>query len=149
MGAAKTPKAVIQLALAVATEKTAAAPESIVEHEQIRLKSQFEAIAKARSISALRSMWQTLLDGRTGEEFERIGYGAAIRKQALRVLENEEKKGTYGRTDWGMNSKRRLELAINCGDLPPRPGQVIVPPAKPEETTAPKAKRSRKKAANG
>lgn len=149
MGAAKTPKAVTQLALAVATEKTTAAPESIVEHEQIRLNSQFEAIAKARSISALRSMWETLLSGHSPEEFERIGYGTAIRKQAYGILFREYARDASHRNGAGAGAKEKLEKLINCGDLPPRPGQVIVPPEKPEETTAPKAKRTRKKAANG
>lgn len=146
MGAAeKTPKAVVQLMLAVAYDKSDAAPDAIVDHEQIRLKSQFEAIASARSISALNAMWKTLSADRSPEEFERIGYGTAIRKQAHNVLFREYARSAASRNGAGAGAKERLESLINNGELPPRPGQVLKPTIADEATTT-KAKRSRKKA---
>lgn len=152
MGAAKeakTPKAVIQLALAVAFDKSAATPETIVDHEQIRRAPHFEAIAKARDCGALESMWKLLSEGVTAEEFERLGYGTAIRRRALDVLRKKYEKDASLKATAGDRAKRMLESLINTAALPPRPGQVITPPAKKDESaTTTKAKRARKKAAN-
>lgn len=157
MGAAeqKTPKAVLQLMLAVATAQSSPAPESIVEHEQILRKSQFEAIASARSTDALTTMWRTLLTDMSAEEIERVGYGKAIRHQAHEVLLRRFKKDIETRNSAGHRASSSLERLIESGDLPPRPGQVVVPAPKNAEksdaadSSATKAKRSRKKAANG
>lgn len=47
--AEKTPKAVVQLMLAVAYGKSNAAPDAIVDHGQIRLKSQFEDLVRRQT----------------------------------------------------------------------------------------------------
>jgi hypothetical protein len=144
--AAKTPKSVVQLMLAVAYDKSNAAPDTIVDHEQIWLKSQFEAIASARTISALNAMWKTLSADHSPEEFERIGYGTAIRKQAHSVLFREFKRDVPHRNGAGAGAKEKLESLINNGELPPRPGQVLKPTTADDASSAKPKKRSRKKA---
>lgn len=124
--------------------------ESIVAHEQIASAANFEHIAKAKDVGSLTNAWKTLADGITAEEFERRGYGLAIRRRARAVLLKEQHKAGNGAA--GVTADAALERLIREGELPPRPGQVIDPP---EPTTADnvtpisKAKRSRKKAANG
>lgn len=156
----KTPKAVVQLLLATAGESTkpAAAPDAIIDHEQIRRREQFEAIAKGRNVAALSTMWRTLLEGMSAHEFERCGYGQAIRRRAREALLAEGRKGNKnGAGDYADSMMRRY---IAAGELPPRPGDVVDPPkpAPKAETIAPaannvtpiaKAKRARKAASNG
>ena len=74
MGAAKTPKAVIQLLLAVATDKsTHSAGVDRRPRADSQAEAQFEAIAEARKISALSAMWERRADC-SGDEFEQIGW---------------------------------------------------------------------------
>lgn len=156
----KTPKAVTQLLFATAMESTkpAAAPDAIIDHEQIRRREQFEAIAKARTVEALSTMWRTLLEGSNALEFERCGYGQAIRRRAREVLLAEGRKAGNGAA--GISADSALERLILAGDLPPRPGQIVDPPkpAPKAATSSPapdnvtpitKAKRARKQASNG
>ena len=156
----KTPKAVTQLLFATAMEsaKPAAAPDAIIDHEQIRRREQFEAIAKARTVEALSTMWRTLLEGSNAHEFERCGYGQAIRRRAREVLLAEGRKGNKNAAgDYADSVMQKLILA---GDLPPRPGQIVDPPkpapkvaasspAPDNVTPITKAKRARKQASNG
>ena len=156
----KTPKAVIQPLLATAGESTkpAAAPDAIIDHEQIRRREQFEAIAKGRNVAALSTMWRTLLEGMGAHEFERCGYGQAIRRRAREVLLAEGRKARNGAA--GISADAGLERLILAGELPPRPGQVVDPPkpapkaaasspAPDNVTPITKAKRARKAASNG
>lgn len=138
--AAKTPKAVVQIMLAVAYDKSNAAPDAIVEHEQLKYREHFEAIAKARKIDALTSVWKLLSEGLSLEEFERRGFGQAIRSKARALLLSEQRRA--GNTGAGAAVDSLMDKYTSGGVLPPRVGQAAVSPSAEEKPN----KRSRKKA---
>ncbi len=129
MASSKTPKAMTALLFAQAAESTPSAtpaPETIVDHEQIAKRSQFEAIAKANSIDALSMMYRTLLEGLSSAEFERIGYGTAIRARAHVVLHRKAARNPADKNAAGVIAKEQLEKHIKLGSLPPRPESMRV-----------------------
>lgn len=124
-------------------------PTALVEHEQLGRLEFFDSIAKATKIDALTNIWKLLCADITAAEFERRGYGFAIRRRASALLLKEQRKAGNGAA--GITADASLERLIEVGELPPRPGQVIRPaaPAAKEDEPAAKPKRSRKKVANG